>query len=287
MSATAGSRPASPVGATAGSRESPVLWPLLVKTLRDHTRGIAGWVAGIVALVVVQLWVYPTVRDTTSRVTDFADAFPEAFKKIFRMDEYGTAVGYLSTELFSATLPLIFIVVGVTWGARVATDEIEAGTADILLSLPISRRQFLITRITAAAVVLVMLGVVLAVSLVIGTPIVEMSVASTRIIAAAWGTVLTGLVFGAVGIVIGAVSGRRSMALGISLTVAIAAFVVYSLAPLVGVMDDINPFNPMQWTVGAESLKRGLDVGYSLIAVAFAAVLMVAAVIAFDRRDIA
>jgi hypothetical protein len=77
------------------------------------------------------------------------------------------------------------------------------------------------------------------------------------------------------------------MALGISLTVAIAAFVVYSLAPLVGVMDDINPFNPMQWTVGAESLKRGLDVGYSLIAVAFAAVLMVAAVIAFDRRDIA
>ena len=82
-----------------------MLIPLLFKTFRDHVRGIAGWVSGIVALIAVQLAVYPTVRDTTSRVTDFADAFPEAFKKIFRMEEYGTAVGYLSTELFSATLP--------------------------------------------------------------------------------------------------------------------------------------------------------------------------------------
>ena len=76
------------------------------------------------------------------------------------------------------------------------------------------------------------------------------------------------------------------MSLGISLTVAIAAFVVYSLAPLVGFMKDINPFNPMQWTVGAESLKNGVDIGYSLIALAFAVVLMTAAVLVFDRRDI-
>jgi ABC-2 type transport system permease protein len=263
-----------------------VLLPLLRKTLRDHTRGIVGWVSGIVALIAVQLSVYPTVRDTTSRVTDFADAFPEAFKKIFRMEEYGTAIGYLSTELFSATLPLIFIAVGVTWGARVATDEIEAGTADILLSLPISRRRFIATRIATETIVLALLGLVLWLALVIGTPIVDMSVPVARLAAAAWTTVLTGLSFGSVGIFVGAWSGRRSMGLGISLTVAIAAFVVYSLAPLVGFMDDINPFNPMQWTVGAESLKNGLAVGYSLIAITFAVVLMSAAVFVFDRRDI-
>jgi ABC-2 type transport system permease protein len=263
-----------------------MLFPLLRKTFRDHARGIAGWVSGIVALIAVQLSVYPTVRDTTSRVTDFADSFPEAFKKIFRMEEYGTAVGYLSTELFSATLPLIFIAVGVTWGARVATDEVEAGTADILFSLPISRRRFLITRIANEVGVLLMLGFVLWLALVIGAPIVDMSVSVARVAAAAWSTVLTGLTFGSVGVFVGAWSGRRSMGLGISLTVAIAAFVVYSLAPLVGFMEDINPFNPMQWTVGAESLKHGLDVGYSLISLAFAGALTASAVVVFDRRDI-
>jgi len=38
--------------------------------------------------------------------------------------------------------------------------------------------------------------------------------------------------------------------------------------------------------VGAESLKNGVDIGYSLIALAFAVVLMTAAVFVFDRRDI-
>lgn len=263
-----------------------VLFALLRKTLRDHRRGILGWVTGIVALVAVQLSVYPTVRDATSRVTDFADAFPEAFKKIFRMEEYGTAVGYLSTELFSATLPLIFIVVGVTWGARVATDEVEAGTGDILFSLPISRRSFLITRMLTELSVLLLLGVVLSAAIAIGAPLVDMSVDVGRVMAASWATLLAGLVFGAVGMLVGALSGRRSMALGVSLTVAIAAFVVYSLAPLVRVMDDINTFNPMQWTVGAESLKNGLSPGYSAIALACAAVLMLGAVMAFDRRDL-
>jgi ABC-2 type transport system permease protein len=263
-----------------------MLIPLLFKTFRDHVRGIAGWVSGIVALIAVQLAVYPTVRDTTSRVTDFADAFPEAFKKIFRMEEYGTAVGYLSTELFSATLPLIFIAVGVTWGARVATDEVEAGTADILFSLPISRRRFLVTRIAAEVGVLVLLGAVLWLAIVIGAPIVDMSLSVGCVAAASTSTVLTGLVFGSVGVLVGAWSGRRSMGLGISLTIAIAAFVVYSLAPLVQFMDDINPFNPMQWTVGAESLKRGFDVGYSLSAVVVSTVLMTAAVVVFERRDV-
>ena len=263
-----------------------MLLPLFLKTIRDHTRGIAGWVTGVLALIAVQLSVYPTVRDTTSRVTDFADSFPEAFKKIFRMDEYGTPVGYLSTELFSATLPLIFIAVGVTWGARVATDEIEAGTADILFSLPISRRRFLITRISAKVGVLALLGLVLWLALVFGAPVADLSVSVGRVAAASFSTMLTGLTFGSVGVLVGAWSGRRSMSLGISLTVAIAAFVVYSLAPLVGFMKDINPFNPMQWTVGAESLKNGVDIGYSLIALAFAVVLMAAAVFVFDRRDI-
>ncbi len=279
----------TPRDRTRGPRDrtrGPILFPLLRKTFRDHLRGILGWIGGILALIVLQLSVYPTVRDTTSRITDFTDAFPEAFKKIFRMDEYGTAVGYLSTELFSATLPLIFIAVGVTWGARVATDEIEAGTADILLSLPISRRRFLLTRMMAQVCVLLVLAAVLAIALVAGTPMVDMSVAVGRIITASWSMALTGMVFGSVGVLIGALSGRRSMALGIALTASIASFVVYSLAPLVDAMEDLNHFNPMQWTVGAESLRRGFDAGYSIAALAFAGVLMACAVAAFDRRDI-
>lgn len=259
---------------------------LLRKTLRDHLRGIVGWLVGVVILIVVQLWVYPTVRAATSKVMDFAEAFPEALRKVFRMDEYGTPIGYLSTELFSATLPLIFIAVGITWGARVATDEVEAGTADIVLSLPISRREYFVTRVAAMILVLTLLGAVLTAALAIGTPIVDMHIATMRLGAAALSVTLAGLVFGSVGLTIGAATGRRSMALGVSLAIAIAAFVVYSLAPLVELMNDLNRFNPMQWTTGARSLQRGVDVGYVFLSLLTASFFSVAGALLFDRRDI-
>ena len=259
---------------------------LLVKTLKDHARGITGWSAGIVALVAVQLSVYPTIRDTTTKVGDFADAFPEAFKKIFRMEDYTSPVGYLSTELFSATLPLIFIAVGVTWGARVATDEVEARTADVLFSLPLSRTRFLATRLVAMVLVLAFLAAMLTFSIAIGAPIVDMSVPVARVAAASWATALAGMCFGSCAAFVGALSGRRSMALGVALAASIAAFVVYSLAPLVEAIDDINPFNPMQWTVGVESLKHGPSVSSSAYAILWCVVASVAAAVAFRRRDI-
>jgi ABC-type transport system involved in multi-copper enzyme maturation permease subunit len=94
-------------------------------------------------------------------------------------------------------------------------------------------------------------------------------------------------VFGSIAAFVGAASLRRSVALGIGLTVAIACFVVYSLAPIVGVMDDINPFNPMQWTIGSESLKNGLDIVSCIQAIACSLVPMFAATYVFSRRDLA
>lgn len=261
--------------------------PLLRKTLRDNARGIAGWASGIVALIAVQLSVFPSVSDTTSKITDFAESFPEVFRKIFRMEDYGSAIGYLSTELFSATLPLIFIAVGVTWGARVATDEVEGGTADVLFSLPISRTHVIGVRLAAMTSVLAVLAALVTVALGIGGPLVDMSLATSRLAAASTALGLAGLLFGSIAAFVGAASVRRSMALGIGLTVAIACFVVYSLAPIVEVMNDVNPFNPMQWTIGTESLKSGLDPFACFKALACSAVFMVGAAVVFARKDLA
>lgn len=263
-----------------------VLPSLFVKTLHDSVRGITAWIAGIIALISVQLGVYPTVRASASRWVELAEVFPEYVREIFRMDDYGTAVGYLSTELFSATLPLMFVTLGVTWGARIATDEVENGTADVLFALPISRRSFIVTRISAMVAVLFACGTALALGLVVGTRIVDMDVAASRIVSGSVTMVLIGLFFGALAAFIGSATGRRSMGLGVGLAFAIACFVVYSLAPLVDVMDALNPYNPMQWTLGADALRSGFAVRDSIWAVLGAAAFLGLALLAFDRRDV-
>lgn len=110
------------------------MWPIALRTWADHWRAILAWMMGLVGIV--QLTVYPSVRDTAGSTMDFVNAFPEAFKAMFRISDYTSGPGYLSVELFSMLVPLVFIAVGASWGASATAGEEESGTADLLMSLP-------------------------------------------------------------------------------------------------------------------------------------------------------
>lgn len=263
-----------------------ILRPLFLKSLVDHVRGIAAWALGVVAIVTVQLSVYPTIRDSESEVGNIAEAFPEAFQKMFRMQDYTSEIGYLSTELFTATLPLIFIAIAVTFGARLTTEEEDSHTADVFFALPITRSSYTATRYLAVAAVLALVAVALLVSLLIGTELLDFSVGLDRFLAGAWILFGLGAVFASLAAAIGAATGRRGVALGISVTLAIGFFVLYSLAPLVASIDATTPFNPLQWTIGSQPMLNGFDLGYSALVVSTTAVLTAATFVGFARRDI-
>lgn len=260
--------------------------PLFKKSLRDHARGIWGWTLGIVAIVVIQLSVYPTVRDSSAGWSKVTDSFPEAFKEIFRMTDYTSEAGYLSAELLSFVVPFIFIGMGCTWGARVATEDEEKGAADIALGLPISRSSYLMTRMASALVVLVIAGASFFVTLAIGARMLEMSISLSRFaIASACLTLLAALLLG-IATALGAATGRRSVALGVSMSSAIAMFLMYSLAPIVDFLEPTTTFNPMQWTIGSQPLTQGLSIGYTIATIVISVVFFAVSFRFFERRDI-
>jgi len=97
----------------------------------------------------VQMSVYPTVRDSTADWEQATESFPESFREILRIEDYTTPAGYLSTELMTFVIPLIFIGLGVGWGARLTTEDEESRTADIILSMPISRYDYFAARLVS------------------------------------------------------------------------------------------------------------------------------------------
>jgi ABC-2 type transport system permease protein len=263
-----------------------IIQPLLVKSLTDHLRGTIAWAMGVVAIVAVQLSVYPSIRDSQKEVGNLADAFPEAFQKIFRMQDYTSEIGYLSTELFTATLPLIFIAIAVTWGSRLMTEEEDRGTADVFFALPITRHSYTATRFMTVAAVLVIVALALLLSLIIGTELLDFSVPLSSYVAGAWVNLMLGAVFATLAAAIGAWTGRRGVALGVSVTLAIGFFVLYSLAPLVDSIDATTPFNPLQWTIGTQPLSNGFDAGYSITVILVTTAFEVVTFLGFRRRDI-
>lgn len=260
---------------------------LMRRVLTEHRRGIFGWTLGIVAIVAIQLGVYPTIRSSASDWSALTNEFPDAIKEIFRLQDYASERGYLSTELLSFTVPFIVMGLGCTWGARVATEEEDMGTADLIFSLPISRRSYLASRISTAIIVLVGVMSVFSLSVLVGTRVLGFSIPIHQYFAASLSLFCLGFLMMSVAICIGAYTGKRTMALGLSMALAIALFVFYSLAPLVSFIDSISSANPMQWTIGAQPLFNGISLGYTASVFSVAIPLIVLSLVLFERRDIA
>ena len=260
--------------------------PLYTRVLHEHRRGILGWTLGIIVLVVIQLAVYPTIRSSAAGWSTLTDQFPDAIKKIFRMDDYASERGYLTTELLSFTLPFIVMGLGCTWGARIATEDEEAGTADILLTLPLSRTDYVTTRLLAAVSVLIFAVTCFFLTLVLGTRLLGLSIPIHKYYSAAFSLFSIGILMLVIASSIGALTGKRTSALGISMATAIALFVLYSLGPLVRAIDRTTRFNPMQWTIGSRPLFNGTSFGYTVCVIALAMPFVFATYLFFARRDI-
>ncbi len=264
-----------------------LLTPLMQRVFHERWKGLIGWASGLIALIAIQVSVYPTIRDSRADWADVTEQFPEAFRKIFRMEDYTSPTGYLSTELFSFMIPLIFIGLATTWASRSAADEEENGTADILLTLPVARSSILMTRLfTTVCVVFSLIGVSIG-ALVIGTELTDMNVGYANIVQACVSCGLLSFTFAGVSVVLASITGRRGVGLGAGIGIAIAAFVLYSLAPLVAFLENLLPINPFQWTIGQSPLVHGLDVWRAALAISFSGLLGTVAVYFYDRRDIA
>jgi ABC-2 type transport system permease protein len=259
---------------------------LILKTWHDHWKSLLSWAGVIVAMTSIQLSVYPSIVKTGDAATQFIDAYPEAFKKMFRIEDYTSGPGFLSTELFSLMLPLVLIAVGTTWGSSATAEEEEKGTADLLFTLPISRLKVLASKMIATFSVLIFLGVVIYVNLYFGADMVDLTVNFNYILAAILSSIALGLFFSGLGFFIGSVTGKKGVSLGSASAIGLLSFVFYSLAPLVDNFDFLNPINPFDWAIGGNILFEGPDwTGFTKLIIG-TALLYLGAAFVFKKKDI-
>ena len=98
---------------------------------------------------------------------------------------------------------------------------------------------------------------------------------------------LLGLVFGALALAIGCVTGRSGLAGGVSAAVAIAAHLVNAMRTTVEALETVKWVSPFYYYNGADPLANGLEPAHALALAAAAAALCGAGYLGFRRRDIA
>jgi len=259
---------------------------LITKTWRDRWRGLLAWTVGLVAIIGMELWVYPSIRTSSAGMESLMESYPEAFREFFRMSDFTSEIGFLNVEVFSLVVPLILIAVGISWGAGAVADEEESGTTDILLTLPLSRTRILTSKVVATAGVLLALGVILTASLFLGGLLIDLGIPLAQLTAASMTSALLGLLYASLAFLLGAAFGRRGLAIGVPIALALAGYLAYSLSPMVDAFDAVNPVNPFQWAMAPDPLSNGMDFGAAARLAVLSAMLLAGAVAAYRRRDI-
>ncbi len=266
-----------------------MLGSVFSKSLRDLRRGFVAWSLGLVGYVALIVSVFPTIRDNPD-LNKLVESYPEALKAFIAFGgqfDFTSAAGYLGSELFSFMIPALFLVASIGNGAGAIAGEEERGTLDLLLSFPLSRTRVAVEKLCAMAAEVAGLGVVLWLALWIGARIFGMHVSAAHLGAAVAVLVVLAVAYGAIAFMLAAGTGRKSLAVGGTVALAVGAYLVNSLAALVDALEPVQKISPFYHYVAGDPLHDGLDPWHALFLVAVGAVAAVVGVTLFARRDVA
>ena len=260
--------------------------PLVRKELRDQRRGLLGWSGGLAAMVLMYSSFWPSVRDNASQFESYLENLPDAMRNVIGELSLGTPVGYLQSELFSFLGPALILVLAIGAGARSLAGEEELGTMDLLAAAPIARGRIVIEKFAAMSVTAIAIGAALWLATVSIGRAFGLDVPPANVAAATLHLVLLGIAFGAFAQLLGAWSGRRTLSIALSASVAVGTFLLDAFAPAVEGLDWAARLSPFYYYGENVPLQEGLQVGHALVLVAIAAVCLVLSILAFDRHDI-
>ena len=270
-----------------GEVGQPKRWLLLRHSLWDQRRAMFGWSVGIFGTVTLLVAMYPTVRDTPGLDAVWENA-PEGIKALFGLGgtlDISSGVGYLRTEVFGLTLPLLLLVRAIGAGAGSIAGDEERGVVGQLLSLPVSRSRILSERFLGQLISNLSLGLLTMCTILSIAPLVRLDIGFSRLLAATSGAVVLATLFGTTALLVGCVTGRRSAAVAVSSAAAVCGFLSDSLAGLSDRVSWLRVISPFHWASPGELILGGSLSGL-LWCLAAIAIQFGVALVAFRGRDL-
>ncbi|ROR90860.1 ABC-2 type transport system permease protein [Nocardioides aurantiacus] len=257
---------------------------VFTKALRDQRWALLGWGTGLVLLVLAESSVWPTIRDMPD-LDRLLEGYPRALEELFDLSAMTTATGFMNAELFTLVLPMLFIIFGVTRGARMVAGEEEAGTLGPLLVTRLSPRSLLLQKAAALVVAVVALGLVLLSSTWASSTFFDLGLSVPDIASGTLAVVLLGTEFGLLALAVGAASGRRALALGVAGSLALASYLLYALGLLVDALEPWRMISPFAQALSQGPLGAGVPPSFAWLLLG-AAVVVAASLPVFTRRDV-
>ncbi|MDH3301897.1 MAG: ABC transporter permease [Acidimicrobiia bacterium] len=254
------------------------------KTFSDHQGLLIITAATMFGMMGVLMG--PMYEAIEADVAALSDQFPEAVLALAGGGDFSTPEGFYEVETFSLMAPIAIMIVTIVAGAGGLAGEESQRTMGLLLANPIRRSRLVLEQALAMTVYAVIVGVATFAGVIIGSVIAGVGLSVTGVAAASLLVTLLGLLFGMLALAVAAATGRMAAAVYGTIGIALAFHLLNSYLPLTDRFAGWARWTPNHYYLSTDPLVNGMSWSHGAVLAAATGVLLAAAVMLFERRDI-
>lgn len=257
-----------------------MLATVFAKTTRDRWKGV---VVASISLALLLLMAMAVYRDIDLSIYT---QLPQTFRTLLGIPEAADAASLGISVLYGLYGAMTLAGLAISMGATSIAGEERAGTIGLLLANPKSRTHILASKATSM-VLLTGLGTAgLWLSAIVVPAILDVSISGLHIAAYAVHILMNALFYGFLAMAIGAWTGRRGLASGVSAGVMVLSYLAVGLFPLLRGWESAAKAFPWYYFDASKPILNGVDPGHLGVLIGGAVVLATTAWIGVGRRDL-
>jgi len=256
------------------------------KALYDRRWLLLGWFVGF-AFLAWFVGVFYNTFGSSAALNEQFQSLPPSLKAVAGLSsDFSTVPGYFGSQIFGKTMPLLVAILGIMLGASLASEE-EDGTLQTLLAAPISRTKVFMSMWLAPVVLFALLMTGLGAGLGLSLWQQGLSLDLGRTMLAILNVWVFMTLFFSLTYAVGAISGRRGLAIGVSSVVAASSYLLNAMAAGVESLRPYDVLSVFHYYGAGDVLEKGLHLANFGIMAGTIVVLLVVSAAIFTRRNIA
>jgi ABC-2 type transport system permease protein len=263
------------------------MMPILRWTIFLRRLSILFWSVGVFVLTLITLIFYPVFKNQAAQFEKSLQGLHgAAIGLLGGSTDFFSPVGYLNSQLFFLTLPLILGILAIGLGVGLIGSEEKEMTIETLLARPVSRGRVLAAKAVAGILILSLVTFVDWLATVVLCKAVSLTVPVTDITLAMVACWLLVLSFGAIAFLFSTIGRTRGVSMGIAVIISLGGYLISSLSGTVKALKIPAFFFPFHYYRPADILRGHFYWGDTLVLLAVIVACGLLSWFSFRRRDI-
>ncbi len=261
---------------------------LFTKEFKRNLKKFLLWMAFIIGFNIFTIMFYPSLASNQEILEKFMEVYPKEIAGIFNfsVETWSTPLGFQTTYFAFYVLMLGGIYTALLGGSILAKEE-GGKTADFLMTRPMTRTEFIITKMAVFLVYVIMMNLVVYLTTVIMYAVATDGINVARLtVLSLYGLMYT-LMFGFLGMFVSVLVKRGRSVTGAMAGAVIGCYFLEAISRISEKSKNIGYISPNRFVdMNVAGSTYGLSPGDTAYFLVLAAVFAVAAFIIYRKKDI-